>query len=92
MRCAKTNNHTVREAACQCMAELFAKINSDALKPQLPKLQRTLRKCLKDDSWTVGSPSKIHVLALCHCMFLNQRGESLFPPDKLHKGGMTTMK
>ena len=54
VRCAKTNNHTVREAACQCIAELFMKIEQSAVKPQLAKLQSTLRRCLKDDSWTVS--------------------------------------
>lgn len=54
VRCAKTNNHTVREAACQCIAELFMKIDRSAVRPQLAKLQRTLRRCLKDDSWTVS--------------------------------------
>ncbi len=55
IRCAKTNNHTVREAACQCIAELFMKIERAAVGPQLGKLQRTLLRCLKDDSWTVRS-------------------------------------
>ena len=53
VQCAKTNNHTVREAACQCIAELFTKIERTAVNGQLAKLQRTLRRCLKDDSWTV---------------------------------------
>lgn len=53
MRCAKTNNHTVREAACTCLAELFVKIDARAVEPHLPKIQRTLLRTLKDDSWTV---------------------------------------
>lgn len=56
VRCAKTNNHTVREAACNCLAELFVKVDSNAVEPRLPKIQRTLFRCLKDDSWTVRIP------------------------------------
>ena len=55
VRCAKTNNHTVREAACNCLAELFVKIDKTAVQPHLPKMQRTLFRALKDDSWTVSS-------------------------------------
>ena len=55
VRCAKTNNHTVREAACNCLAELFVKIDKTAVQPHLPKIQRTLFRALKDDSWTVSS-------------------------------------
>ena len=54
VRCAKTNNHTVREAACSCLGELFVKIDRAAVEPHLPKIQRTLLRGLKDDSWTVG--------------------------------------
>ena len=54
VRCAKTNNHTVREAACNCMAELFTKVEKAAVRPHLDRLQRTLYRCLKDDSWTVS--------------------------------------
>ena len=53
MRCAKTNNHTVREAACACIAELAAKIDPDAVRPHLPRIMRTLLRGLRDDSWTV---------------------------------------
>ena len=53
MRCAKTNNHTVREAACACLAELFVKIDREAVKPYLQFIQRTLFRAFKDDSWTV---------------------------------------
>ena len=53
VRCAKTNNHTVREAACACLAELFVKIDREAVKPYLQFIQRTLFRAFKDDSWTV---------------------------------------
>ena len=54
VRCAKTNNHTVREAACACMAELAAKIDPDAVRPHLARIMRTLLRGLRsDDSWTV---------------------------------------
>lgn len=55
VRCVKTNNHTVREAACSCIAELFAKIERDAVRPYLQFLQNALFRAFKDDSWTVGS-------------------------------------
>ncbi len=52
-RCARTNNHTVREAACTCIAELASKIDPDAVRPHLPAMLRTLITCLRDDSWPV---------------------------------------
>lgn len=53
VRCSKTNNHTVREAACTCIAELAAKIEPEAVRPHLPLMLRTLLTCLRDDSWPV---------------------------------------
>lgn len=52
-RCARTNNHTVREAACTCIAELASKIEPDAVRPHVPAMLRTLIGCLRDDSWPV---------------------------------------
>lgn len=55
VRCVKTNNHTVREAACSCIAELFMKIDKEAVRPYLVFLQNALFRGFKDDSWTVSS-------------------------------------
>eukprot|EP00884_Botryococcus_braunii_P015994 jgi/Botrbrau1/3078/Bobra.0070s0065.1 len=52
-RCSKTNNHTVREAACVCFSELVSKIDKDAVRSQLPTILRCLITCLRDDSWPV---------------------------------------
>ena len=52
-RCARTNNHTVREAACSCIAELAAKIDPGAVRAHVPAMLRTLLSCLRDDSWPV---------------------------------------
>jgi len=58
VRCSRTNNHTVREAACTCLAELAAKIDAEAVRPHVPIMLRTLITCLRDDSWPVRqSPS-----------------------------------
>lgn len=51
VRCARTNNHTVREAACACIGELAAKVPAAAVAPQLPRMVRALVACLRDDSW-----------------------------------------
>jgi len=52
-RCARTNNHTVREAACTCIGELADKVARDAVAPSVPRMLRTLIACLRDDSWPV---------------------------------------
>ncbi|XP_023321414.1 uncharacterized protein LOC111696105 isoform X2 [Eurytemora carolleeae] len=49
----QADNHAVREAACQCIAELAKKINLEALQPYVQHLLRTLIECFKDDSWPV---------------------------------------
>lgn len=57
VRCSRTNNHTVREAACTCIAELAAKIDPDAVRPHVLTMLRTLITCLRDDSWPVSATS-----------------------------------
>ena len=61
VRCARTNNHTVREAACACIAELAAKLGAEAVRPHLPAILRALLTCLRDDSW----PVCMHLHCLC---------------------------
>ena len=53
VRCSRTNNHTTREAACTCIAELASKIDAEAVRPHVPIMLRTLITCLRDDSWPV---------------------------------------
>ena len=55
VRCSRTNNHTVREAACTCIAELAAKIDPEAVQPHVPAMLRTVITCMRDDSWPVRS-------------------------------------
>jgi hypothetical protein len=57
VRCSRTNNHTVREEACTCIAELAAKIDPDPVRPHVPTMLRTLITCLRDDSWPVSAIS-----------------------------------
>ena len=57
MRCSRTNNHTTREAACTCIAELASKIDAEAVRPHAPVMLRTLITCLRDDSWPVSHPT-----------------------------------
>ena len=73
MRCARTNNHTVREAACACIAELAAKMGADAVAPHVPAMLRTLLTCLRDDSWPVGG---------LPCPPLQLRTQELLPPGQ----------
>ena len=54
-RCARTNNHTTREAACTCWGELAAKIEPGAVRPFLPRMLRSLAAALKDDTWNVST-------------------------------------
>jgi len=49
----QADNHAVREAACQCIAELANKIDKTVLRPYVDKLLLTLIQCFKDDSWPV---------------------------------------
>jgi len=49
----QADNHAVREAACQCIAELANKIDKTVLSPFVDKLLHTLIECFKDDSWPV---------------------------------------
>eukprot|EP00934_Nitzschia_sp_Nitz4_P001880 Nitzschia sp. Nitz4//scaffold7_size249615//34946//37261//NITZ4_001144-RA/size249615-processed-gene-0.176-mRNA-1//-1//CDS//3329558343//1880//frame0 len=52
------DNHVVREAACQAVAELAVKIGMDethftALQPHVPVLLQALLMCFHDESWPV---------------------------------------
>jgi len=49
----QADNHAVREAACQCIAELANKIDRNILKSHVDRLLLTLIECFKDDSWPV---------------------------------------
>jgi len=53
IECTKADNHAVREAACQCIAELAKKIDKVALQPAVPVLLNTLIECFQDESWPV---------------------------------------
>ena len=51
--CTKADNHAVREAACQCIAELASKIDSGILAPYVEELLSTLIESFQDESWPV---------------------------------------
>ena len=51
--CTKADNHAVREAACQCIAEIAAKLDKKTVEPYVDILLDTLLECFNDDSWPV---------------------------------------
>lgn len=51
---ARTNNNRGREAACQCMAELVRKLDSNAILPYLNRMLKALLSAFRDDSWPVS--------------------------------------
>jgi len=61
------DNHAVREAACQCIAELANKINLKALQPYVDLLLRTLISCFKDDSWPVRDMACVAAGSFVRC-------------------------
>jgi len=63
----QANNHAVREAACQCIAELAKKIDLKALKPYVDILLRTLIDCFKDDSWPVRDMACVAAGSFVRC-------------------------
>jgi hypothetical protein len=51
---AKADNHAVREAACQCIAELATRLgDKEAVRPHVRALLAPLIDCFKDMSWPV---------------------------------------
>jgi len=53
VECTVAENHAVREAACQCIAELAVKIGREVLRPYVDKLLEALIECFQDESWPV---------------------------------------
>jgi hypothetical protein len=61
---ADADNHVVREAACQAIAELAQKIGgdeaySDYLEPHVPVLLQSLIMCFFDESWPVRDEASL---------------------------------
>ena len=52
-RCARTNNHTVREAAAACFGELAAKVDPERVAPKAAGAVAILRALARDDAWPV---------------------------------------
>mmetsp|Transcript_21132 Transcript_21132/g.39038 ORF Transcript_21132/g.39038 Transcript_21132/m.39038 type:complete len:610 (+) Transcript_21132:94-1923(+) len=55
-----SDNHSVREAACMCIAEMATKVGLVAaaqIQPFVPELISALLDCFKDASWTVRDAS-----------------------------------
>ena len=50
---SKADNHAVREAACECIGELLAKVDHVAVLPHVARLLRALLSCFRDASWPV---------------------------------------
>ena len=63
-RCARTNNHTTREATCACWGELATKIDAASVQPFVPRMLKSLLACLRDDAWNVS-----HTLSDMHACF-----------------------
>ncbi len=59
---AEAENHTVREAACYCFAELANKVDPTVVSPRVPAILTSLTMGLKDDSWPVRAC--VHALLL----------------------------
>jgi len=53
IECTQADNHAVREAACQCIAELAAKVSPNVVEPYVDLLLETLIECFQDESWPV---------------------------------------
>ena len=70
VRCSRTNNHTVREAACTCIAELAAKIDPEAVRRHVPTMLRTVITCMRDDSWPVRSFLRLVSIRSTLCEYL----------------------
>jgi Vacuolar 14 Fab1-binding region len=49
----RADNHAVREAACQSLAELTVRLDADAVRPCVPRIVKALVECFKDESWPV---------------------------------------
>lgn len=47
------DNHAVREAACQSLAEAATRLEPAAVRPHVPKVVNALIDCFKDESWPV---------------------------------------
>ena len=56
--CTKADNHAVREAACQCIAELAAKIDTSVMAVHVDRLLDTLLECFKASSTVEGNNNK----------------------------------
>jgi HEAT repeat len=64
------DNHVVREAACQAIAELGVRLSekedyTKALKPQVPVLLQALLMCFHDESWPVRDEACLACGLLC---------------------------
>jgi hypothetical protein len=47
------DNHAVREAACQSLAEASTRLEPSAVEPFIPRIVKALMECFKDESWPV---------------------------------------
>ncbi|KAK4536016.1 hypothetical protein CDCA_CDCA07G2041 [Cyanidium caldarium] len=50
---SEADNHAVREAACQSIAEVFTKLDAPIVAPYVSRMLRVLMECFRDDSWPV---------------------------------------
>ena len=53
IKSCEADNHAVREAACQCIAELGLKLDKDVLADHVDSLLTALLVCFQDGSWPV---------------------------------------
>jgi hypothetical protein len=60
------DNHVVREAACQAVAELATKLGgSESLAPHVPLLLQALLMCFHDESWPVRDEAALACGSFC---------------------------
>lgn len=56
---AQSPSHTIREAACSCLAELATKLQTDKVRPHVKNIFHTLLGCFADDSWPVRDAASL---------------------------------
>ncbi|MCL4127138.1 UNVERIFIED_CONTAM: hypothetical protein GTU68_045495, partial [Idotea baltica] len=77
----EADNHAVREAACECIAELALKIPENAVRPHVASLLQGLKVCFNDDSWPVRDAACLACgnFFLCFPEESSQEFDALFP-------------
>ncbi|CAL8074017.1 unnamed protein product [Calicophoron daubneyi] len=75
------DNHAVREAACNAIAEAVSKLNPSIIRPHMKPISDALVVCLSDESWPVREAACIALGTLI----------SIFPSEMKESGYETLM-